>query len=305
MIVGILRTTKFAFQNSWRNLWLSIVTVFLLVLTTFSITLVLGLNVIGQQLISAVQEKVDIDLYFYTYVKEKDVLDVQEFIQGMEEVKSVVYVSSEDAEKWYREQHLNQSWMIESLDELEEEDVFPARLIVQTHDLEDYPKVISRFEKSEFTDLVDEADYDSNQEIIARMSNVKNQAYKVGVAVSLVFIIISVIVIFNTIRVTIYSYREEVGIMKLVGATNWFIRSPFLLEGVLLGIISASITISVSVLVVYLSDAQISSFFTGYNFSILSFLRMHLVEFIVVEIVAAVLLSVVSSMVAITRYLKV
>ncbi len=305
MFVGILRTTKFAVQNSWRNLWLSIVTVFLLVLTTFSITLVVGLNVVGQNLIHAVQDKVDIDFYFYSYVQEEDILDAQQFLQHMAEVKSVVYESQQDAEEWFSEKHQNDSIITETLDEFKDEDILPARLIVQTHNLEDYPKIIDRFGQSDYSEYIDDADYSDHQEIIANMSNVKNKAYQIGIGVSIIFIIISVIVIFNTIRITIYSYREEVSIMKLVGATNWFIRAPFIFEGIILGVVSACITIAIFILVLMISDASIQSFFTGYNFSVLQLVQQYLLEFILIEIAVAVLLSVLSGMVAITRYLKV
>ena len=304
MFVGIARTTRFALNNFRRNLWLSFVTVFLLILTTFSITLVAGLNVVGQQIINTVQDKVDIDLFFHTYTNESDVLEAQAFFKSMKEVDEVIYVSQADAMERFRSIHVDDPVLIASLDELDE-DVLPASLVIITNDIADYPAIVKRFEESAFKDLVEEADYSDNQVIIGRISHTIDVAYQVGMGVSAIFVIISVIVIFNTIRMTIYSHREEVGIMKLVGATNWFIRAPFVLEGALLGLLAALTTLLIFYLILYFTDPAITSFFQGYNFSVFSFFVQNGPIVVGLEIAGAITISVVSTMIAITRYLKV
>lgn len=304
MIVGSIRATKFALNNFFRNLWLSVITVFLMILTLLSITLVFGLNIVGHQIINAIQDKVDIDLYFYDSVTEQEILDTQNFLSSMDEVSDVRYVSKEDADKLFRESHADDVEMIAALDELDEI-VFPASLIVQTEKVDDYAKVISRFEASEYFHLIDEADYGDNQQIIATISQITERAYQVGIGVSTIFILISIVVIFNTIRITIYSHREEVGIMKLVGATNWFIRAPFFIESILLALIASGLTLGLFYVLLTISDPAIRTFFSGYDFSILQYFQTHWLKMVVGEVLIAIVLSVMSSMVAITRYLKV
>ncbi|OGY85427.1 MAG: hypothetical protein A2233_02415 [Candidatus Kerfeldbacteria bacterium RIFOXYA2_FULL_38_24] len=303
MILALARATKFAIQNFWRNLWLSIITVFILVLTTMSITLVVGMNVIGQQIISAVEQKVDVDLYFYDNVSEEQILQAQKYTQTIEGVADVIYISKTDALAKFRESHKDDPSIIAALDELDE-NVLPASLTIRAKDIEKYPGIIEAFQKSNFNTLIDRTDYSDNQDIINGITQITQRAYQIGMGVSIIFVIIAIIVIFNTIRITIYSHREEVGIMKLVGATNWFVRGPFILESVLIGLISAFITTLLFGTLLYFSDATVRAFFSGYDFSIFVYFQKHLLSFVLAELAIGVVLSVVSSMVAINRHLK-
>lgn len=304
MILGAFRTSKFAVKNIWRNLWLSVITVFLLVLTTFSITLVVSLSVVGQQLINAVQNKVDVSFSFHEYVNEDQILETQSFLNKMEGVDQVIYISKEDALEKFTADHADDKAIIATLEEFDE-NILPASLIVRADNIDAYPKIIESFQASEHQELIKETDYTDSQPIIDRIQAYTSRAYQIGIAVSLIFIIISVIFIFNTIRITIYSHREEIGIMKLVGATNWFIRAPFVLEGILLGAIAAVITLGLFYLILVVSDPALTAFFSGYDFSVLTYFKYNAAQLIMAEILGAILLSVISSMIAITRYLRV
>lgn len=304
MAFGIIRSTKFAVQNASRNVWLSVITIFLLVLTTISITLVAGLNLVGSQLLHVVESKVDVDVYFFDYVKEEQILETKNYFQEMEEVTSVVYVSKEEALKQFIDAHADDPETLEALEEIGKNPL-PASLVIRTENIDDYPRVINAFEASAFAEYVDQADYGESQEVIARLSALSKRASEIGITVSAIFIVISIIVIFNTLRIAIYSHREEIAIMKLVGATNWFIRSPFILEGILLGIVAAVITIVLMYGAVYFSDPAMTTFFSGYDFSLLRYLNNHMLQFFVVEILGAILLSAGSTVIAISRYLKV
>lgn len=306
MFVGIFRATQFALQNIARNMWLTVVTIFLMVLTTFSITLVVGLNIVGSQMIQAIEEKVDIRFAFYTYVPEGQILDVQTRLKEMEQVKQVRYVSQQQALEDYRADHEGDESVLAALDVFDE-NVLPASLIVQARDITQFPEIVDEVQRSNDRSLIDfeHSKLSDSQQIISTMNGFINRMYTIGIGVSLMFVIISVIVIFNTIRITIYNHREEVGIMKLVGATNWFIRGPFILEGVLLGTCAALLTLSIFYAVLLVTDQTVTNFFTGYNFSILKYFHRHLFPILAIEIAGAVLLSVGSSMIAITRHLKV
>lgn len=304
MIVGFFRATTFALKNIRRNFWLTLATEFLLVLTTFSITLVIALGVVGSALLHSVESKVDIDFYFYTSVQEQDILNAQQHLVESDHVADVVYFSQEHALTQFRAAHQDEPDLLASLDELDQ-NILPARLVVRADDIRRYPEIRSAFLASEYGKFVMETDDVENQKIIERMNQIISRSSQIGIAVSIIFIVISVIVIFNTFRMTIYSHREEVGIMKLVGATNWFIRAPFIIEAVILGVISAAITIAIIFFVLFLSDGAITDFFAGYNFSLLAYFTAHWPQLVFGEIFGAVAFSVISSMIAITRYLKV
>jgi len=274
-----------------------------MVLTTVSITLVVALNIIGQNVIRAVQDKVNVDLYFYDTVPETTILQAREYLQSLPEVADVLYVSQDEALKDFREAHVNDPEILATLDELDK-NILPSSLTVHAKNIDNYPKITNTFEASEYAQYVDHQDFSDNQVLIGKITQITKRSYEFGIAVSLIFIVISVIVIFNTIRITIYSHREEVGIMKLVGATNWFVRAPFILESVILGCIAAVITTAIFYGILAVSNPSLSTFFSGYNFSALSYFSANVLIVVFVEVVGAILLSTISSMIAITRYLQ-
>ncbi|HLD21277.1 MAG TPA: permease-like cell division protein FtsX, partial [Patescibacteria group bacterium] len=193
-------------QNFWRNLWLSVITVFVMTLTLISMTLVVSLNVIGNEVIHAVQDKVDIDFYFYPSVQESNILKTQEYVKSISGVSSVVYVSKAEALKKFKKEHKDEPAIIASVEEVG--NILPASIVVRAETIDQYPKIISEFQNSEFQKFVDQTDYFDNQIIISKITQIIRRSYEIGIGVSVIFIIISVIVIFNTIRITIYSHRE-------------------------------------------------------------------------------------------------
>ncbi len=301
---SIIRTIRFAAQHVWRNLWLSVVTLFLLVLTTISMTLVVGLNIVGGQIITAIEQKVEIDLYFYQYVPEQDVLDAQEFVRGLPETQSVQYTSPQDALKEFKESHADDTALLASLSELDDS-VLPASITIKATEISSYPAILESIKNSPYQEFVDRTDYSDNSEMISRIEELTRIANQSALVISTIFLIISIIVIFNTLRITIYNYREEIGIMKLVGATNSFIRLPFVLEGALLGALAAGITLILGYGLLFLTDDSVRAFFEGYNFSLFAYAKTYWYYFFFGEMIGAIVLSVVSSMIAITRYLKV
>lgn len=303
MIVGFIRASKFALQNFFRNMWLSLVTVFIMTLTLLSITLVVGLNIVGSEVVGAVQEKVDTVLYFHQYADESQLLEAQEYLRSLPEVLDVTYISKEAAEQDFRERRADDEEIIAALDELDK-NIFQSRLVIVAKEINSYPDIIKQFEDSDYAGLVETADYSDNQRIIDTISSISDRVYQVGIGISTIFIAISIVVIFNTFRIAIYNHREEVGIMKLVGATNWFVRAPFILESVFLAILSALITVGIFYAIAVLSNPALSSFFVGYDFSLLGYVQENILLFIAFEILGAAILSILSSMFAIGRYLR-
>lgn len=300
----MFRSIRFSIQNIRRNLWLTFVTVFILVLTTISITLVGGINVVTNQLVHAIESKVDIDVYFYTTADEALVLEAQDYFKGMDEVSEVLYTSQDEALEIFVESHADDPETLQALAQLDKNPL-PASLTIRTKDITDYPKILNRVEESEYQQYIDRANYSDSADIITNINKITSRAYQIGIVVSAIFTLISIIVIFNTIRIAIYSHRDEIAIMKLVGAQNSFIRSPFFIEGIIIAVLSASITIGLSVVMIYISDPALSAFFTGYDFSLLRYFNAHSLQFVLIELGGAIILSTVSSMVAVSRYLRV
>ncbi len=304
MLISIYRTSQFALQNFRRNLWLSIVTIFILFLTLFTISLVSGVNLMTSKAIDAVKEKVDIDIFFEPTTSEDKILEAQTFLKGLDEVKDAKYMSQEMALEQFKTTHADDLEIQASLEELDDNPL-PASLIITAQELDDYQAIIDKFEASPYNSLAQSKDFVNHQDVIDRLNLVIKRVYQVGITISAIFIFISIIVVFNTVRLAIFSHREEIGIMKLVGATNWFIRAPFLLEGILYALIASLLTMVVMYPLVIAMSPYVDAFFTGYNFDLLQYINSYIWQIFVMQFLISLLLSLLSTSIAITRHLKV
>ncbi|MDP3970296.1 MAG: permease-like cell division protein FtsX [bacterium] len=304
MLVSIYRTTKFAAQTFYRNLWLSVITIFILILTLFTVSLVATMNLLADRAISAVEEKIDVDIYFADNTSEENIIAAQMFLEDVPEVKNVRYVSKDEALEKFKDSHADNVDIQNALEELDENPL-PASLIVQANELSDYEVIMQQFNNSEFDIFTEEKNFSDQQAVIDKLSAITTRVYQVGVAVSAVFIVISVVMMFNTIRLAIYAHREELAIMKLVGATNAFIRAPFILEGAFYAVLSSAIAMSLLWLVVLFTAPYVNDFFFGYNFNLDVFFYNNFLFIFSIQFLFSLILSVGSSMISIGRYLRV
>ncbi len=304
MFVALTRTGKFAAQHFWRNLWISAITIFILTLTLFIVSLVSTLNLLANQAIQAVEEKIDIDLYFKTNSDETDILSAKVYLEALPEVSTVRYISKTEALENFKAQHVDDPDIQAALAELDSNPL-PATLSVQANQLNQYEAIITQFESSEYNDLVENKNFSDHQAVIDRLSTITKRLYQGGLIVSAIFILISVIMLYNTIRVAIYSHREELGIMKLVGATNWFIRTPFIFEGVLYAFFASILASGFLTVLIFSITPYVNSFFQGYNFSLSVFFIHNFWLIALGQFVVSLLLAVGSTMLSIGRYLKV
>jgi len=167
---------------------------------------------------------------------------------------------------------------------------------------------LSFLNQDENSDIVstDTDEVEQAQIVIERLSGLSDQIQKIALGVTVIFIIISFLVVFNTIRIAIYTHREEIGIMKLVGASNWFVRIPFLIEGVLYAFFATVITIAILAPVLgFLAPHLNDAFFASYNINISQFFETHLLSLIAYQFLGAAFLNMASASFAISRYLKV
>ncbi|MDD5040239.1 MAG: permease-like cell division protein FtsX [Patescibacteria group bacterium] len=303
MFIFLGRTIKFAFQGFTRNIWLSVVTVVILVLTLFSVTIAAGINIIAEKAIESVEQKVDVSVYFEPDISEQEVLNVRYRLEELSQVESVGYISKEEALQRFIDRHQDDPGIIESIEEVG--NPLGATLVVKAKSIDDYPTVLSMLESDSYADLIQGKSYDDNQQVINRLSDISSKVQRIGLIVSAVFIIIAILIIFNTIRINIYTHREEIGIMKLVGASNWFVRAPFLVESMLYAVLAVVIAIAVLYPLLGVIAPQVDSFFAGYNFDLVSYIHGYLIEIIAWQLGFAIVLSFISSSFAIGRYLRV
>ena len=220
-------------RNVWSNRIMSIASVCVLVscLVLTGAAALLSINV--QSTVDAVGQNNEIKVFIKEELSQIEAKYIGREIEKMDNVKEVIFVSSEEALATYKKQVGEQ--LFEKLGERKK--VLPDRFRVQMKDLSKYDETVKEIKAINGVDSI--SDRRSFAEKLTKVSNIVN-IIAVGVVIAL--IIISLFIIANTIRATMYSRRFEISIMKSVGATDMFVRMPFLVEGMVIGIISAAIS---------------------------------------------------------------
>ncbi len=280
------------------------VTIIILVLTIFSVTTVAGINYVAEEAIESVKDKVDVSVYFKPEVESSEVINVRYRLEELSTVKEVTYVSREEALDKFRERHQDDPVILESIDQLEENPL-SATLVIKANNIDDYRSILSFLDNPEYDELIQDKNFDDNEKVINQLSTISNKIENTGIIVSVVFVVIAVLIVFNTIRINIYTHREEIGIMKLVGATNWFVRAPFLIESLIYAVLAVIICLAILYPLLGVVAPQVNNFFEGYNLYLVSYFNSNFWQIIGWQSAFAVLLSILSSSIAVGRYLRV
>lgn len=301
--LSLIRVLKMGLKNFWRNIWLSIATTGIMVLTIFSVALLVILNIIGDTALRSLEQKIDVSIYFKTEIAEDEIRPILRKLESMEEVREAVFVPKEEALESFKEKHSDKPLIIASLNELDENPLQPT-VVVKARSPNDFASIAEVLQEDKYQDLVEDFNYEDNRAIIDRLTNATNTVEKVGIGLSIGFAIISVLVMFNTVRLTMYTQKEEIGIMRLVGASNMFITAPYIIEGLLYGFFAT--IISTGILYILLGYLQpIINRFLEYQADIFAYFGENFFIVIAAELLFGAALGVLSSMIAIRRYLKV
>lgn len=300
----LYRVSKFALQNFFRNFWLSLVTITIILLSLVSVTTLVGLNAISDAMISSLGDRVDIAVYFKPATTDEALLLAREQIQQLEDVKTVEVVSADDALEFFKSKHQNDEVVQQALEELEENPLGPI-LQVYANDINVYSNVLEDLNTLDFQNTVDDIDFQDRRILIERLNHITQKTKLVITVLSSFFVFISVLVVFNTIRLGIYAHKEEIMIMKLVGATNWFTGMPFLIEGFIYAIISVVIFWLVFLSLLAWVDPFISAFLQEISFSPLAYFNENLFTLFWQQLVALTVINSLSAFIAIRRYLRV
>jgi cell division transport system permease protein len=301
--VSLFRIIKTGITNFWRNRWLSAASTLIMVVTLVILSILSLLFVITNYSVKTIRERVDISAYFKTGLAESQILTIKSEVEADPRVRSVNYVTAEQALEDFKQRHVNDPLITDSIKELNENPL-PATLQIKAHNLDDYPAIAELLSSERYRGAVDKVNFEDNRLVIERLNRLLRLIVTFGLVLMVIFSLIAVLVIFNTITLTIYNRREEVEIMRLVGATNWYIRGPFLVEALMYSIVATIVT-SLLLIPVYTNlmpninrylDPGADLFNRGY---------FHFYYLIIIQLIIASVLSIVSSMLAIRRYLRI
>lgn len=297
---------KRIFKSGWlsfsRDGGLAAATCLIMLIPIFLVTSLFLLKDVSQFLISTVQEKADISVYFKESASEKDILKVEEEISKIPEVKNVKYVSKEEALESFVQRHKDDPILMESLEEVGG-NPFLAALNIKAFQAQQYQAVANFFETGTFENLIEKVDYYQRKPVIERIFALTSGMEKAGWIIAIVLAIVAILVAFNTIRLAILNQKEEIKVQRLVGASNWFIRGPFLVQGTISGIFATIICLLIFTLICWFLSPKIEIVFSGLN--IWRYFTGNFFTIVLIQLVAGIGLGVISSTIAIRKYLKV
>lgn len=302
-MTSFFRVIKFAFQDIIRNLSLSLMTVLVLVLMLLSVNTIITLNVFTNKATEMVKDKINVSVYFKQNISQQKIDEVKKYLNRFPEVEKIIYKNPQENLKEFKKQHKQNQKIINSIEQLKQNPL-GSTMIIDTQEPKDYRKIINALEEPQYEEIIEAKTYSDTKKAINRIENITTQVEKISLALSVIFAIIAFVIIFNTIRVAIYTQRTEISIKKLVGATNWFVRGPYLMEGLIYSILS----IAISGLVVYFGvrfiDPYIAEIFQIQKL-LTNYFSSNIMLLFGTQFGAVLLLTWVSSMFAMRKYLKV
>ena len=293
---------KQSLQGFARNLSTTLGSIITIFLSLFIIGLFLMGGAVIQNVVESVENEVSITAYVADEASESEIAAAQDDIRGLDGVASVSFTTKDQALEKFREMSSNAA----IVDELGGNPL-PASIDIELSDPQKVEEVAKQIESSDqFKKIADEDNPSDSlkygQRTVERLFSVTNYIRYIGIALIILLVFIALVFINNTIRLAIMARRKEIAIMRLVGASNGFIRGPFLMEGALHAIIGAALAIVSIELIrnLALPRLQASLAFLPIDVAPNTFLFIYLIL-----LVAGLIIGLIGSMLAMRRYLKV
>jgi cell division transport system permease protein len=251
-----------------------------------------------------VKSRIDVSVHFKPDVADERVQTVKTALLSLPEVKDVVFISPAQALETFSDLYKEDEEVIASLGEVSS-NPFGAVLLIKAQHLSGYPTILSTLEEPAFANAIDGKDFDDRQAMIGRIEATSKKIEIVGFAASLLFALITLLIVFNTIRMSIYTHREEIGIMRLVGASDGFIRGPFYVEAMLWSVVSLAIALAVVYPAVAFSQPYVQRFFGSGDMDLFGFYSANFYSIFGSQLFAVAAMSFVTTKIAIAKYMKV
>lgn len=304
---NIRRVFKWGALSFMRNGTVSFSSVLVMIIALLMIGSTMLISAFLNATLDEIESKIDINVYFNVNALEADILDLQRSLEALPEVSAVTYISKDQALEEFKERHKNDELTLQALKELEENPL-RARFNVKAISPDKYDSIAQVLEGDSVisTDdggsLIDKVNYRDNQLVIDRMTNLVDSVERGGVLLTIVLVAISVLITFNTIRLVIYISKEEIGVMRLVGAGKMYIRGPFIVEGIIYGIVSALITMGLFYPITLTIKKHTQELYGGID--LFKYYISNFTDMFLIILLSGMALGAISSLLAVRRYLK-
>lgn len=302
--VTFARIGKTGSRNFMRNAWLSTAATAVMTVTLTLIAVSYIATSALNTTIKGVVDKIDVSVYLNDATTPEQVTSLQTRLKAIDNVSSIKFVSKNDALAQYREQNKANPELLKAVSETD--NPLPASIQIKVKDQNKMQPITDLVNQPDVKPLLaarDAVSYSGDRKVtIDRIISTSNFIKLATIAASVLFVIISTLIIFNTIRMAIFTRRDEIEIMKLVGATSWFIRGPFIFEAALYGIIGAAISLIIVYMLIIGGAPKLGSYVD--TESVVSFFKSNFILVALIEVVIGILIGAISSLIAMVRYLK-
>ncbi|MBU1130607.1 permease-like cell division protein FtsX [Patescibacteria group bacterium] len=304
--VEFIRVLKFALQSIFRNFRLSVVTVVIIILALFSISFLSVFNLLAQHVMDMVENKTNVYIDLTANATNEQAAILIEELKKLSAIQEAVFITPAETLEQFKERHQNDALMLESLEALEG-NPFTGSILLSVYNIDDFPVILNELSKKDYAQYleIEDREFTDSKLLIEKISEYSKKIQRFGLAISLLFLLISAMVVFNTIQVKILTHREEIGIMRLVGASNSFIRFPFLIEVLIYSFVAVIILMILVYPLLALSQPYIDNFLKEYSVSLVSLVNHNFFLLFGIQFLAAMVITIVSSLVAVRRYIKV
>lgn len=306
-LITLERIVKAGAINFIRNITLSVAATAVMVVTLTIVLFSIIANATFNNTIAQINDKIDISIYLKDDVEEEQRNELINKLQGLENVRGVDFVSKEKALEDYQRENQDNLDLLLAISQTD--NPLPATIQVKPVDPVRIDEIRSLVETSEYKSMQsEETSYSGDRkEAIDKITNATSFFRKAVFAGIIVFAIISMLIIFNTIQMAIFNRRDELTIMRLLGASNWYIKGPFIVETMIYGVVAAVISLSLCN-ALFVVQAQ------AFDASSLGLLDIkyanqyysdHFLAFLAMQLIGGMVIGAVSALIATRRYLKV
>jgi cell division transport system permease protein len=306
MWTAIKRVLRSGFIGFWRNAFVSVAAIFVMTVALFVVGSTMLLDKLLTVSLDHIQDKVDINVYFVLDAQQPDIDALKGSLEALPDVEEVTYTSREDALARFTELHKNDETIMQGLEELGDNPL-GASLSIRAKETSQYEGIAQFLNDRQAAEdpqhpLIDEVNFVKNKEAIDKLTNITHAVERSTFIAMIVLVSASILITFNTIRLAIYTSREEISVMRLVGASNAFIRGPFMLQGIMYGVASGVLALLIIYPLVLWIGPETETFF---QFNLFTYFVADFPRIFGILVGSGVVLGIVSSLWAVTRYLHV
>ena len=285
----------------------SVATVLIMTVTLIIIGSLVFLSAMLSNTLTGIKDKVDVNVYFIVNAEDADILSVKSKLETLPDVDSVTYTTRDEALVNFRERHKEDSLTLQALEELGDNPL-GASLAIKANDPSEYEGIVKFLSDDPSVSpasgpIIDRINYYQNKTVIDRLTSAIDTTERAGIVVVLLFALASLIIAFTTVRLAIYTARDEIAVMRLVGASNMYIRGPFIVAGIMAGVLASILALLFFYPATWYAGSTLAAWLGGFN--LFTYYLEHFAFIFLLLVSVGVLMGAFASFLAVRRYLKV